>query len=163
MIDESWYRRPPGVAEHTAAGGIVIRRAQGRLYVALIREGGLTAYVLPKGHVEPGETLDRTARREIAEESGVSDLTLIGELAVRQRLNYSRRSWGTTHYFLFVTAQAEGAPPEPVEPPVQTHWFPLDALPVLFWPEQRELLEANRERIIALLNSTRRHTSERGL
>ncbi len=162
MIDESWYRRPPGVAEHTAAGGVVIRRVQARLYVALIREGGLTAYVLPKGHVEPGETLDRAARREVAEESGLSDLTLIGELTVRQRLNYSRRSWGTTHYFLFVTAQAEAAPPEPVESPVQTHWFPLDALPALFWPEQRELLEANRERIIALLKSTHHHTPERG-
>lgn len=161
MIDESWYRRPPGVADHTAAGGVVIRRAQGRLYVALIREGGLSAYVLPKGHVEPGETLDRAARREIAEESGLRNLTLIAELAVQQRLDYSKESWGTTHYFLFVTAQAGGAHPDSAESPVQTHWFPLDALPPLFWPEQRELLETNRERIIALLNSTRPHPSER--
>ncbi len=161
MIDESWYRRPPGVAEHTAAGGVVIRRAQGRLYVALIREGGLTAYVLPKGHVEPGETLDHAARREVAEESGLRNLTLIAEVAVRQRLDYSRRSWGTTHYFLFVTTQAKGAHPEPVESPLQTHWFPLDALPALFWPEQRELLATNRERIIALLDATRRSPSER--
>ncbi len=153
MIDESWYRRPSGVAEHTNAGGVVVRRERGRLYVALIREALLPALVLPKGHVEPNETLDRAARREIAEESGITDLTLVGELAVRERLDYEKQSWGKTHYFLFVTTQARGAPTDPVHHPEEVHWFPLDALPAMFWPEQRELLETNRGRIISLLSS----------
>ncbi len=151
MIDESWYRRPPGILEHTSAGGVIVRRAHGQLYVALVREGGLPAYVLPKGHVEPGEALDCAARREIAEESGLTDLTLIDELAVRERLDYQKRSWKTTHYFLFVTRQAKGTPTDSAHHS-EVEWFPIDALPPMFWPEQRELIEVNRAKITGLVS-----------
>ena len=49
MIDESWYKRPPGVSDRTSAGGIVARIEDGRIYVALVGELGLTERVLPKG------------------------------------------------------------------------------------------------------------------
>ncbi len=156
MVDESWYRRPPGIAEHTSAGGVVVRRTRGGVQVALVRETGLPAYVLPKGHVEPGESLDRAARREIAEESGLAELRLLGELAVRERLDYQKRGWKKTHYFLFLTPQAHGIPTDVLHP-YQVAWFPLEALPSMFWPEQRELLDANRDRIFALVASAEPH------
>ncbi len=153
MIDESWYRRPAGVAEHSSAGGVVVRWALGRLHVALVREGRWPTYVLPKGHVGPGEFLARAARREVAEESGLTELTLLGALAVRERLDFEKRSWKKTHYFLFLTGQERGSPTDSVHHPHEVEWFPLDALPSMFWPEQRELLETNRERIVTLARS----------
>ena len=110
MIDESWYKRPPGVSDRTSAGGIVARIEDGRIYVALVGELGLTERVLPKGGVEPGESLEAAARREIEEEAGLSSLELIEELGIRARLSYDRVCWITTHYFLFVTEQVEGIP-----------------------------------------------------
>jgi 8-oxo-dGTP pyrophosphatase MutT (NUDIX family) len=146
MIDESWYARPAGVPEHDAAGGVIVRQEKGKLYVALVCEGEYEEYILPKGHVEAGETPEGAARREIMEESGLTDLTLIGRLGIRARLDYSRTSWKKTHYFLFLTSQTVGHPTDRYHDYV-LEWHPLDDLPKLFWPEQRELIEVNRARI----------------
>lgn len=147
-IDESWYRRPPGIPEHTSAGGVIVRFDEGRVYIALVREGNRQAYVLPKGHVQEGEGLEQAARREIMEESGLVDLTLRGELGVRERLDHGKASWKRTHYFLFTTAQRQGMPTDQTHP-CELEWFPLDALPAMFWPEQHELVVGHRDSIIA--------------
>lgn len=143
-IDESWYRRPPGVPEHTSAGGVVVRSVAAQLFVVLIREGGHPGYVLPKGHVEPGESLDEAAAREVSEEAGLAGLTKLGEIAMRERLNFKKTSWKRTHYFLYVADPGSSVRG-------QAEWFSLDALPVMFWPEQRELLDTYRSQIAFLV------------
>ena len=150
MIDESWYKRPPGVRDRTSAGGIVTRIVDGQIYVALVGELGLTERVLPKGGVEPGESLEEAARREIEEEAGLSSLEVIEKLGIRARLSYDRACWITTHYFLFVTEQVEGIPTD-VEHHYELAWYPIEALPAIFWPEQRELIETNRDKIVGLI------------
>ena len=154
MIDESWYKRPPGVSDRTSAGGIIARIADGQIYVALVGECGLTERVLPKGGVELGESLEDTARREIEEEAGLSSLELIEKLGIRARLSYDRVCWITTHYFLFVTEQVEGAPTD-IEHHYELAWYPIETLPAIFWPEQRELIETNRDKIVGLIEQNR--------
>ena len=150
MIDESWYKRPTDVQDRTSAGGVVARIEDEQIYVTLVGELGLTERVLPKGGVEPGESLERAARREIEEEAGLSSLELIVKLGIRERLSYDRASWITTHYFLYVTEQVEGMPTD-VEHHYELAWYPIGTLPPIFWPEQRELIETNREKIIGLI------------
>ena len=150
MIDESWYKHPPGVRDRTSAGGIVTRIVDGQIYVALVGELGLTERVLPKGGVEPGESLEEAARREIEEEAGLSSLEVIEKLGIRARLSYDRACWISTHYFLFVTEQVEGIPTD-VEHHYELAWYPIEALPAIFWTEQRELIETNRDKIVGLI------------
>jgi 8-oxo-dGTP pyrophosphatase MutT (NUDIX family) len=142
-IGADYYVRPPGIKVRISAGGVVVRVAQGEIYAALVREGEYPDYILPKGKVEPGESLEQAARREIEEEAGLSDLTLLGDLGERQRLTYERRSWSVTRYFLFRTPQVQAAPTDS-QKRYTCEWFPLNRLPNLFWPEQRELLESQR-------------------
>jgi 8-oxo-dGTP pyrophosphatase MutT (NUDIX family) len=146
MIDETWYKRPPDVPEHTSAGGVVARFENGRVHVALVGEKGLNQYVLPKGHVEAGESLEQAAVREIEEEAGFTQLTLLAPLGIKERLDFDKRAWKKTHYFLFITAQADGVPVDHKHH-YAAEWFPLDAFPDLFWPEQTQLIRENRLKI----------------
>ncbi|NJO72174.1 MAG: NUDIX domain-containing protein [Oscillatoriales cyanobacterium RM1_1_9] len=141
VIDQSWYQVSavlnPDLPTEISAGGIVVRGEAGRIYLALIEEGpDRPGFVLPKGHVDPGETIEQAARREIAEEAGLSELQLIADLGVRERLNLSKTAWKKIYYFLFTTEQVEGVPTD-LYKSYQLHWFALEKLPRLFWPEQR--------------------------
>lgn len=66
------------IHEYTA-GGVVYREVGGELEFLLIQDVK-NRWSIPKGHVEPGETLEQTAIREIAEETGIKSLRIIGKL-----------------------------------------------------------------------------------
>ncbi len=159
MIDKSWYEKPEGMTVSTAAGGVVVRREGDRWLVALVTEDAADAYILPKGRVERGESIEEAAKREIAEEAGLGGLRLVAKLGVRERLNFRRDAWKVTHYFLFTTDD-EGGDPEDQFHDYEMRWFPLDRLPRMFWPEQEELLRERRNDILRLLAGTGRHYLE---
>ncbi len=145
-IDQSWYHRPAGISEHISAGGVVARVEGERIYIAFTTERDLDKYVLPKGHVDPGESFEQAARREIEEETGLTDLTLLDQLGMKARLSFCKISWKETHYFLYYTDQTHGTPTDSHYHDALV-WLPLDDLAHLFWPEQRELIEENRAKI----------------
>ncbi len=144
IIDQSWYERPPAVADRLAAGGVVVRREGERILVGYARVKGYDDLFLPKGGVEEGESNEMAARREIAEEMGVTDLTLLANLGTQERLSYSKQFWNTIHYFLYLTTQIEVAPLEIEIHPFGPTWRDLEETPILFWPEQVRLIEENR-------------------
>lgn len=141
-VDASWYVRPEGVPDRFTAGGVVVRELEGRVLVAFAREADpqQPGYVLPKGGVDAGEDLLTAARREILEETGLGDLTLLGKLGVLQRLSFYKDLWQVIHLFLYATSQADGTPTDS-EYHDDVYWFPIDDLPPMMWPEQRRLLE----------------------
>jgi 8-oxo-dGTP pyrophosphatase MutT (NUDIX family) len=56
----------------THAGGVVYRTSQNMVEYLLVQAShDHSAWVLPKGHIEPGEDPDQTAVREVHEETGV--------------------------------------------------------------------------------------------
>jgi 8-oxo-dGTP pyrophosphatase MutT (NUDIX family) len=120
--------------------------------VALVREGDYPAYILPKGRVEPGESLVQAAIREIAEEAGLTGLEYLGYLGTQERLNYGKNAWKVIHYFLFQTERLSGSPTD-LSHDYRCEWYPIDHLPDMFWPEQKELIDTNRGKIEALVKS----------
>lgn len=54
-----------------AAGGVVWRLVDGKLHVLVVHRTAYADLTLPKGKVEPGESLAETAAREIFEETGI--------------------------------------------------------------------------------------------
>lgn len=98
----------PSVAE-LAAGAVVVEPKERRFL--LLHEPAEDRWCFPKGHVDPGETLLETARREVAEESGIVDLDIreeLGEVAYRfyQPLR-DRNVFKTSVYFLAFTTETQ--------------------------------------------------------
>lgn len=59
------------VRREVSAGGVVYRRGEAGLEVALIRVGERGRWQLPKGLIEEGEAPEQAAARECREEAGV--------------------------------------------------------------------------------------------
>jgi len=150
-IDASWYARPQGHRHRTGAGGAVLRRADGGLLLALVKEVELgdDHYVLPKGGVEAGEDIETAAVREIAEESGLVELAYHGPLGTLERQNFKRTYWQTSYYGLYSTGQESGVITDPAN--YGLAWFRLDALPPMFWPDEEALIRGRRGWIEELL------------
>ncbi|HEX3334186.1 MAG TPA: NUDIX hydrolase [Acidimicrobiales bacterium] len=54
-----------------AAGGLVVRRRGGALEIAVVHRPVHEDWSFPKGKLEPGETFELAARREVHEETGM--------------------------------------------------------------------------------------------
>jgi 8-oxo-dGTP pyrophosphatase MutT (NUDIX family) len=153
-IDKSWYIKPsdPNFPTQQMAGGVVVRRERGKLLVALIGDKKFPDYILPKGRIEVNESELDAAKREIEEEAGLNKLLVIKKLGIKRRLTFEKTTWNKYHYFLFITKQKTGAQKlQPGEEDYFVRWFDINNMPSMFWPEQRQLIEENREEIKTLL------------
>lgn len=153
-VDATWYERPEGFPLRIGAGGVIARRAESGLLVALVKEVELgdDHYVIPKGGVEEGETIEEAALREIAEETGLTAIERLGHLAMLERQNFKKTYWQNSHYGLYITEQIEGVIQDPAN--YGLAWFGLRALPPMFWPDEATLIDAHAARIEdAVLNA----------
>ena len=144
-----YYRKPPNARLRTGAGGVVARMDGDDVLIALIRDRGDHEYVLPKGGVETGETLEEAAAREIKEEAGLRKLKMLAELGIGQRLAGKRVVWQKTHYFLFLTEEIKGQPTDRRD--WELAWFDPHRLPAMYWREQERLIVTHRKRIVELV------------
>jgi 8-oxo-dGTP pyrophosphatase MutT (NUDIX family) len=79
-----------------------VREQGGELEVAVIRPHGRPLWALPKGHVDPGESPEQTATREVWEETGLR-ATLVAPLGeIRYVYQFrGQRIFKRVHFFLF--------------------------------------------------------------
>jgi ADP-ribose pyrophosphatase YjhB (NUDIX family) len=127
------------------AGGIVFRRERAGISILLVRaKRDPSAWIFPKGHIEPGETARATAVRETREEAGVHG-EAIGEIGDPQEFEWAGR-WYRVQYFLMrMTSESDETDGR------EKAWFPFDeALDRVSFESARALLHQARKRIEAL-------------
>ena len=133
-----------------SAGGVIVRNENGLYSILLLRDTRYPEWHFAKGHVEEGETLEQAALREIAEEAGLHHLKIHCLLGLYERFVEKANEAKIIHYFLMSPTQDE-EPSEPENKHVELQWFPLDDLPVMYLPEQKDVIEKNVERIRRIL------------
>lgn len=134
------YPRPA-----VAADCMIFREKGSSWEVLLIRRGNQPfegMWALPGGFMEMEETLERTAERELEEETGLQGIPL------RQFRTYSglrrdprQRTIGVVFYGFADTAASAKAGDDARE----AAWFTLDGLPLLAFDHQLILAEARAE------------------
>jgi 8-oxo-dGTP pyrophosphatase MutT (NUDIX family) len=126
----------PTVAE-LASGAVVVLETNDS--VLLLHESEEDRWCLPKGHVEPRETLRGAAEREVREETGLATFRLLEEVAEVHYRFYQPSSDRNVHktvvYFLGLTP-GEKVRPEPIFDRFQ--WVtPQASLKLLKFPSDR--------------------------
>jgi len=113
--------------EETSAGGLVLDRSGASPRAALIARldrRGLLRWSLPKGHIEPGETAEQAAEREVREETGIAGHVL-GALGTIDFwfVADDQRIHKTVHHFLL---EADGGTLSDADVEVdEVAWVPL--------------------------------------
>ena len=131
------------VRETKSAGGVV-QNVEGKVLV--VSQHG-NSWSLPKGHIEIGEDALTAAKREIQEESGVKNLTLIKEFPSYTRARISKDGKGeevseqkTIYFFLFETDEKILKPVDPENP--EARWVEKENVSdLLSHPKDKEFFE----------------------
>jgi 8-oxo-dGTP pyrophosphatase MutT (NUDIX family) len=125
-----------------SAGGIIVKKDENFYYILLLRDTRYPEWFLPKGHVEKTETLEQAALREIKEEAGLSKIKIGPLLGTYERFVSKADEFKKINYFLaFITAEEIPSPPE--NKFVEIKWFKIDKLPIMYLPEQQDVIEKN--------------------
>jgi 8-oxo-dGTP pyrophosphatase MutT (NUDIX family) len=131
---------------HETAGGVVFNAAGQMLVLVrdIEREGAMRHEVrLPKGHVDPGETHEQAAVREVCEESGYCSLEVLADLGTMES-EYDFRGKHhvrTEHYYLMRLREevCQGASPMGAEEALFTaEWLVPELAPdALTYPSEQ--------------------------
>ena len=126
-----------------AAGGIIIDENSGERRVLLVHRPRYDDWSFPKGKLDPGETVEEAALREVREETGVK-CRIVRQFAVMS-YHYRTRNKGrlkpkAVHYFLMepVTRRIR----VPVDEVDLADWFTLEeAARKLTYAQDKKLLD----------------------
>lgn len=74
--------RPASLKKQTSAGGVIYKKNDSSIQIALISVRNGQAWCLPKGIVDKGEATEETAVREVREETGLNGriIDALGEI-----------------------------------------------------------------------------------
>jgi len=136
-----------------SAGGVLVRRLDGRWHLAAIRPAGKRegTWALPKGRIDPGERGEETALREVGEETGAHGRSL-GKLGdVRYWFNWDgERIFKVVSFFLvrYTGGRLGDVPAEFRHEVAEVRWLPLDEAPALLaYPGERDMARRAIERL----------------
>lgn len=121
------FRPSAPIVVELAAGAAIVRTAGVGPEVLLLHFASEDRWCLPKGHVEPGESLVAAAVREVREETGLAGVRIGDEIAeVTYRFYRPSEQRNVLKVSVYFLARGPDGPlrPEPIFD--RAEWVPLD-------------------------------------
>ena len=108
------------------AGGGLVNNGKGQ-YLFMLRRG---KWDLPKGKLDPGETLEHCAVREVGEETGLQQVQLEGPLLITWHTydESGKHMLKETHWFKMNTADGGSMKPQQEEQITELRWVAPDGM-----------------------------------
>lgn len=132
-----------GLKRTRSAGGIVLGDGG---TIAFVLSEHSTSWLFPKGHVDEGEGDEEAARREIREETGLTDLEYLDDLGEFTRPAFAFADMPpeekTIHMYLF--AASVGAKLVPSMEITDARWIPLARAMLVLGSPHEEWFAADR-------------------
>lgn len=134
-----------------SSGGVIYRLSNDRIEVALIAVKGGSVWCLPKGLVEKGENIARTAHREVKEETGLDGkiIKLINNIHYfysHKEAGETKRYFKIVYFFLieYTSGDVNGHDMEVDE----CRWFPIDdAIKAVEYKDERDIVKKAKKMI----------------
>jgi 8-oxo-dGTP pyrophosphatase MutT (NUDIX family) len=129
------------------AGGGLVRNGEGR-YLFMLRRG---VWDLPKGKLDPGETIEQCAVREVGEETGLERVQLESPLLITYHTydESGKHILKETHWFRMSVADTSGLKPQLEEQITELRWVgpgEFDGVLHHTFPSIRDVITAVEER-----------------
>lgn len=131
------------IVREPTSGGIVFRFTQDKKDIEiLLIQDSKGRWTIPKGHIEPGETAKMTARREVEEETGLQNLSILvwlGKIHFKYR-RMDKLVLMTTQIYLIQSLDS-GERPIPEKWMKGIAWFPFkEALDLIEYEDIEKLM-----------------------
>jgi len=129
-----------------SAGGIVSKKENGIIKICLVNlDLSPDKFVFPKGHQEQGEKLEETALREVYEEIGLTNLSIVKYLGMFTRKATERNGKIVNKDIYIYLMSTNDCVHQKSEEKYQ--WFSIDEAVNVMLPEEAKFLESNRKGI----------------
>lgn len=142
--------RPATLKNQVSSGGVIFRRHNNTVEIALVAIKGGNVWCLPKGLIDKGEVPEKTALREVSEETGLKGRIIekLGEITYWYYIkNDNAKCRKTVHFFLMEYVSGDIADHDWEVDTVS--WFPIDtALHQAQYKGEREMIMKARESLI---------------
>lgn len=140
--------------DQVSAGGVAFRRAESQVQIAIVSVKPSLRWQLPKGIVDPGETMQVTAVREVREEAGIETelIDLIETVQYwYQRVQYGKHIRYHKYVHFFLLKYRAGNVADHDHEVAESRWVSFEeALEMLEFKSERNVVEKARAMIAAL-------------
>ncbi len=141
--------KPATLKNQVSSGGVIFRRHNNVIEVAMVAIKGGNVWCLPKGLIDKGEIPEKTALREVSEETGLKGRIIekLGEITYWYYIkNDNAKCRKTVHFFLMEYESGDIANHDWEVDTVS--WFMIDdALKQAKYKGEREIIKKAKDRL----------------
>lgn len=142
--------KPASLKTQVSSGGVIFRKHEGIIEIAMVTVKGGSVWCLPKGLINKGENPEETALREVSEETGLQGRIIekLGEITYWYYIKDENTKFKkTVHFFLMEYVSGDIADHDlEVD---NSFWVPLGIAPERAgYRGEREMIEKSKKRLM---------------